>query len=153
MKEKKANSTYFFHNDYFKLMFKYFKKNLLIYLAYKNNKLCGGLIGFKYENFIHVHLSANNHIGLKYGSAYLLREKIICDNFFKGTIIHFGGGLTNDPQDSLLKFKMNFSNQSIDYYIGKIVIENSIYCKLIKDWDIKNPNNKVHNRFFLRYKY
>ena len=87
MKKKQANSTYFFHKDYFKLMFKYLKKNILIYLAYKNNKLCGGLIGFKYEDFIHVHLSANNNLGFS-----ILRHIVLGAEFLihKNASILFG---------------------------------------------------------------
>lgn len=48
--------------------------------------------------------------------------------------INLGGGLTNDLNDPLFKFKSNFSKSTVDFYIGKRIYNQEIYKKIISNW-------------------
>ena len=49
-------------------------------------------------------------------------------------MLHFGGGRSNAIDDSLLKFKRNFSKQKGDFYIGKKIHNSEIYDIVLKQW-------------------
>ena len=44
--------------------------------------------------------------------------------------LHFGGGRTNDQNDSLLKFKKSFSNTLSEFYIGEKIHNEFLYNEL-----------------------
>ena len=70
----------------------------------------------------------------------------------KVDIVHFGGGNSNEENDSLYLYKKKFSKDYYDFYIGKIIVDNNIYNKLINYWDLNNKIEKFNN-YFLRYRY
>ena len=151
MKQKKADDNYFFTKNYFDNLYNKIHSHLILYLIYSDNKLCGGLLALKYKSYINVHLSANNEDGLKINSGYLLRNEIIKDYVESKFLINFGGGLSNSDEDNLLKFKMQFSKNLEDYYMGKVIINTNKYNELLLITENKIINK--YNNYFLRYKY
>lgn len=49
-------------------------------------------------------------------------------------VLNFGGGLTNEPDDFLFKFKRNFSSRTKEFFIGKRIYNCKIYNQLVNDW-------------------
>ncbi|RDV28842.1 GNAT family N-acetyltransferase [Lysinibacillus capsici] len=68
--------------------------------------------------------------------------------------LSFGGGTTNDEQDSLLRFKRKYSNLEKDVYIGKKVHHTEIYQELCRLWEqqTSSKNNNKYKNFFLKYR-
>ena len=109
---------------------------LMVYGKYAHYHLSGRLK--EYSN-----LAANNLILDQ--AIELAREKGV--QFF-----HFGGGNTNDADDPLFKFKTNFSKTYSEFYIGKKVINHSVYEQICSIWEKENPTLKEkYKHFLLKY--
>jgi len=68
--------------------------------------------------------------------------------------LHIGGGASSNPEDSLLKYKMHFSDTTLDFYIGKKVYNKEIYDLIISQWEQKYPEKKeMYKNFLLKYRY
>ena len=55
---------------------------------------------------------------------------IIKSKKLKIKYLHFGGGRTNDENDSLLKFKKSFSNKETEFFIGEKIYNKILYNQL-----------------------
>lgn len=139
----KAEKKYYKNFNFYKKIYKNLKNNFYIFSVEYENKIHTSQLLFFDENTVYCHM---------YGSTDIAKEKSLIlfsyhllinwakDNKFK--FIDFGGGRTSDPEDSLLNFKKNFSNSSLDLYIGEKILNNKIYNKLIQN------NKKIDNRLF-----
>ena len=129
MEEKSSLKSYRYNLNYFNDLFKYFSANigLISVLESKDNNYLSGLLYIKFNNIIHVHLSCSNKLGKKYSAPFGMRNFLF--EKFAGTsnIINFGGGLTNQKNDSLFSFKKGFSDDYKDYFIGKVVINKDLH--------------------------
>jgi len=118
----KANKYYYFNDNYFKNL-----NNLNeTYVANvkNNNELIGSTIFFKYKNFIHYHLSANNNSSNCIND-YLIFN-LVKENENKTIIL--GCGITNN--DTLDRYKNSISNVNYDYIIYRNIINNDIFQKI-----------------------
>ena len=104
--------------------------NITIHLAYFEGNLIG-FVCFMFDSDIsHYHLSATNDIGRKLNANYLLLYKAIYESVQRGnSLIHFGGGLTNNDNDPLYKFKSKFANSVFDYRIGLSIHNEKLFRK------------------------
>jgi len=59
---------------------------------------------------------------------------------------HLGGGNTSSEKDSLFIFKSNFSNNLMDFFIGKKIHNQQIYDKILGLWQ------KMYNESFNKNK-
>jgi len=66
--------------------------------------------------------------------------------------IVWGGGLTDDPGDTLFRFKSNFGDTFTPVFIGCRVIDAAAYEALCREWDRRNPDTAASTRMFLRYR-
>lgn len=150
-----ASEYYYFDDNYFKKCLTYFKDNLLlIEVLYEEKVIASGLY-FKYKNFVHTHLSGTLSEYLKMSPAYIIRYAAVLWAKENGMdYIHHGGGTSNSEEDSLYKFKKQFSKKSeFKFYIGKKIWNNEIYESLCK----ANNNIKLENTsnidYFPLYRY
>ena len=149
-----AKSYLYFNEEYFYNFLNFLPKNHELVLAKYNNQIVGGMILLFNKNFAHYHLSARlfeygtlalNNLFLDY-SINLAKEKK-CKTF------HFGGGTTGNTKDPLLKFKMNFSNETKDFYFGKKIHNKKIYNKIINEWKCSNyMSYKLNKNLLLGYR-
>src|SRR5699024_7529943 len=128
MDRKSAQDYYYFDEAYFNQCLEYFQDNILIVEAiYENQTIAMGFY-FVYGEFIHTHLSGTLSEYLYLSPAYILRFALAewgKDNGYK--IIHHGGGTSNDPEDSLYKFKKQFGkNTDFEFSIGKKIWNHEI---------------------------
>jgi len=140
----------YFNKNYF-LNFKMFlPKNHKLILAKYDNQIVGGMILMYYGDYAHYHLSARkseygrfalNNLFLDY--AIDLSKKLGCKTF------HFGGGTSSKENDSLLKFKSNFSKRKEDFYIGKKIHNQLIYNEIVNQWKHKYPMSYEKNKNLL----
>lgn len=120
---KDTNEMYAFNQEYFFNLINDFGNYTNLILAKVDNDLAGGLIYFKFNNIVHIHLSAVSLKFRKFGISHSLRAHLFQIFQNTNTIINFGGGLTNLCDDSLYKFKSGFANESLDFFIGKVTID------------------------------
>jgi hypothetical protein len=66
--------------------------------------------------------------------------------------ISWGGGLSNDPADSLFRFKSGFGRIQTLAHIGCRVLNERAYRSLVSDWERRNPDRAATCKMFLRYR-
>ncbi len=119
-------------------------------------EVIGGALILLSPRFVHYHLSASREDCFHMAPNNVLRDGVIRD-FVGGTrsAIHFGGGLTGDPKDSLLAFKLNFSRQTLRFHIGTCVLDAGRYEAVCTEWlERTEPERRARfERFVLRYRY
>ena len=97
------------------------------------------------EHYANCHLIGSNDLARKISANNLLHHEVIkwcIHNKIK--FLHFGGGVNNDEQDSVFKFKKSFSNELNNFYVGERVINFEIYDKFVKlSSNKKNLNNNL----------
>lgn len=132
MDRNHANDYYYFDDKYFDDCIKYFKNNLVMVEAIWNDKTIAGGIYFIYGKFIHVHLSGTLSEYLNLNPAYVLKYATVLwgkENGFE--MIHYGGGKTNDYNDSLFQFKKKFGQHTeFPFYVGRRIWNKDIYKAL-----------------------
>lgn len=147
MQKVNANTYYYFKDDYYNYMN---NNNYILLNVKKENKVIASSIFMFYGEYFHYHLSGSLKEYLKYSPNNLLLWEAIKYAKRKGCrVIHFGGGLTDDIEDNLFKFKSSFSKEFADFYIGKRIHNNDIYTELIKLW---TKANKVQPTILLQYR-
>lgn len=150
MDRNSAQNYYYFDEEYFNKNLEYFKDNLLIVEAIYEEKTIAMGFYYIYNEYIHTHLSGTLSEYLKLSPAYVLRYALTQWGKEQGYhLIHHGGGTTNDPEDSLFKFKKQFGNNTeFEFHIGKKVWNEEIYDSLCSE------NNIDKNiEFFPAYRY
>lgn len=132
MDRNNATDYYYFQDEYFEKVLKYFREKVLLVEAIFEEKTIACGLYFIYNKTIHIHLSGTLSEYLYLSPAYILRYAVTLWGKENGyEIIHHGGGRSNSEEDSLYKFKKGFAkNTEFDFYIGKKVWNQEIYDKL-----------------------
>ena len=100
--------------------------------------LCRELIAmgvyFRYNRYLHAHLSGTRTAYLSYSPAAILKYALALYGHENGyQYIHYGGGSTKSPDNGLYKYKKEFGkNTSFDFYIGKKVWNERAYVDMCK---------------------
>lgn len=132
MKRINADNYYYFDDAYFSDCLKYFGKYIVLVEAHFQGQVIGMELHFLYKNIMHTHLSGSveefHHLFpvyvMQYGIAQWGKENGV-------DVIHAGGGLSNDPEDTLYLFKKKFGkNTSFQFYIGRKVWNEKIYVEI-----------------------
>lgn len=145
-----ADNYYYFNRDYFNGLKSVLCENGIILGAYLDEQMIACSAFFYYQNYFHYHLSGSDSRYLKLAPNNLLLYKAIEIAIDKNcTVFHFGGGRTESPEDSLLKFKKSFSKHTGSFYTGKRIHNKEIYSYLITEWERRN-NERA--KLFLQYK-
>ena len=67
--------------------------------------------------------------------------------------VHFGGGTSGDPENSLLHYKMNFSKTLSEFWIGKKVHNETVYNQIVEQWKENYPDSyATHKQMLLGYR-
>lgn len=140
MDRNNATDYYYFDDEYFDNILKYFQKNILTVEAIYENKTIAMGLYFIYDKILHIHLSGTLSEYLYLSPAYILRYGATMwakENGYK--LIHHGGGRSNSDTDSLYLFKKNFAkNTNFDFYIGKKIWNQEAYNQLCNERKIKD---------------
>lgn len=132
MKRNNATDYYFFDDEYFENLLKYYRKNTVLIEAIFEGKVIGVCLYFVYNKIIHVHLSGTVSEYLYLSPEYILQYAITVWGKENGyDFIHRGGGRSNSEDDSLYLFKRNFAKiETRDFYIAKKIWNEDIYKKM-----------------------
>jgi lipid II:glycine glycyltransferase (peptidoglycan interpeptide bridge formation enzyme) len=150
MKRNQADDSYFFTKAYFSELMKsssFYVPKLL--LARFQGQIIAGLILLIGKQFAHYHLggSSTEHLPLRANNLLFDYMIQVCQKT-PVKLLHLGGGTNGN--DGLLRFKSAFSNNNhFDFYIGKHIINHSIYKELIEASQIEENQFS----FFPPYRY
>jgi hypothetical protein len=153
MRRVKSSKYLYFNKEYFSQLIE--KTPNVCFVAYYKDKPIGSIIAFYNKYYIHGHLGGALLEYLPMSPYSLLYSEMIKFGQSKGCrFLHVGGGATSNPDDSLLKYKMNFSDKTLDFYIGKKIYNKKIYDHIVNQWEINNPEKKeTYKNFLLKYRY
>ncbi|MHC1703458.1 MAG: GNAT family N-acetyltransferase [Tenuifilaceae bacterium] len=155
MKMLEAEDYYFFNSNYFFNLFSQLKGFVyLINVKDKRGLVVSSSIFFHYGDFFHYHLSGRTVNADNSVNNYLLDEAIKFAQGLGAKNFHFGGGRSSDPNDSLLKFKSNFSKTRLPFYIGKKIHNQEIYNEVVRQWETRFPEKKEkYMNHLLKYRF
>ncbi len=136
-----ADQYLFFNDEYFENLFKI--KNVVQFCAVFEQQIIASTVCFYSTDYFHYHLgaSASKYLHLRPNNL-LFHEMIKFGQKQNCLYIHFGGGNSKSPEDTLLKFKSNFSNDRGMFFIGMKIHNEKIYKKLCDNWGKKYPDLK-----------
>ena len=152
MDRVKAENYLYFNDVYFESAFN--NLPLIQFVAFKEKIIIASILCLFKNSYLHAYFSASKEEYLKFKPNNLLYNEVITFCYKKGfKKIHFGGGKSNSEDDSLFKFKQNFSKTTADFYIGKKIHNEKIYNEVIRQWEMKNSkHSEIGNNILLRYK-
>lgn len=155
MEEIGAYASYFFGEEYFRAVHRMGSDSYRVYIARCGDEVLGGALVMLSPQYAHYHLSSTPYQYNRFATNTMLRHAVISDLIGSGRrVLHFGGGRTSDPEDSLLKFKSGFSKERSTFWYGTFVGDNEIYKQLCDNWAIANPDLVPQfSGHFLRYRY
>ena len=151
----KMDKFYWFSEDYFKAL-----SNQLGGLCFTANVTLGeevvsSSIWLQYDGTVHYFLAAtgNNSTKISCSDAYFwaVISRLVDSGDCK--LIHFGGGLSNDINDSLFRFKAKYGNRVEDVFIGRRIHLPEIYESLSRQWENRWPSLvPEHGHKLLKYR-
>lgn len=146
-------SYLYFNKKYFENLFH--KLNVIQFVAFLKEEPIASLICFYSDSYFHYHLGSSRSKFLVLRPNNLLFFEMIKFAKKNGqSFVHLGGGNTSSENDSLLRFKSNFSNAFGKFYIGKKIHNNKIYYETIKQWEKLFPEKiEKYNNLFLKYRF
>jgi lipid II:glycine glycyltransferase (peptidoglycan interpeptide bridge formation enzyme) len=144
-----------FNEEYFLDIGRNLSGRYVLYLAYLESKVIGGALVLSSDSVLGYHLSAVKTDYRKLGVANYLRYEVIRDNLGSAMKeINFGGGLSGNPDDSLLRFKKGFSSQVLPFYIGKYTAVETLYQEVAGLWGSMYPElTEKYENYHLKYRY
>ena len=135
MKNAGANNFYFFDKELISVMYKSLGQKIFLVKVEKESIIYSYSLFFISGGIGTYYLSARNLNYTKIASTNYLLGKVV--ELLKGKnafVFNIGGGLTNEQDDDLFKFKRNFSKSTKDYFIGKRIFNSNLYNQLVQDW-------------------
>jgi hypothetical protein len=150
-----AESFYFFSESYFYDTFELLKEYAYLFnIRSKAGQLLCSAIVFKYKEFIHYHLSGRSNDADNSVNNFLLDQVVKFGQKSDSKLFHLGGGRSNAADDTLLKFKMNFSKTTKPFYIGKKIHNQKVYDEVVGQWEAKYPEKKdKYKNHLLKYRF
>ena len=145
MNRKNASDEYYFKDEYFDKMLRLFPNNLITVRIYLDEIVIGMGLYFRYNKFLHTHLSGTLSEYIKYSPAYILKYALVEYGVKNGySLIHYGGGKTKQEDDSLKEFKERFGQKTqFNFYTGKKIWNTNVYQTLCEI----NNTSKSENYF------
>lgn len=155
MERNDAEKFYLFDNEYFEMLKKEFKGNSFLAHALLKDQIVSSSIFFYSMDYAHYHLSGSNYEFLTLNpNCFLIYRTIEHFKKLNMKILHLGGGTNSSTNNSLYRFKMRFSNNRYDFYIGEIIFNKPVYDEICTDWAVINPEKVITHQFrLLKYRF
>lgn len=134
MDRKSAEDFYYFPKIYFEGLIQRLSTWIINANVYHEETCIASGVYFAYYPYIHAHLSASLDEYLHFSPAYILKDIIVKWGKERSfSVVHYGGGTSNAPNDPLLTFKKKFSGETeFDFFVGKKVYMPSVYEALVQ---------------------
>lgn len=134
-----AKDFYYFPQEYFHECVRLFGEHIILVRALYEEKVIAEGFYITYRDIIHAHLSGTLKEYINLSPAYVIKYATAVWGKEHGyKLIHYGGGTSNDPENSLYQFKCKFTKNTLfDFYIGKKIWNKEIYKRLVDMTDKK----------------
>ncbi len=155
MKNVGAEKYFYFSENYFLKFRELLNKQHRLVVAKKDGKSICAMLLFINGDYAHYHLSGRVKEYSNTGVNNLILDEAIKIAKQEGCkMFHLGGGNSNEANDSLLKFKSDFSKQRVMLQIGKKIHNHDVYNQIVNQWSEKFPEKAVmYKNFVLKYRY
>lgn len=155
MKNIGSDEYYYFSEIYFQSFRSLLPNKHVLITAKIGDKIVCGMILMFFGKYAHYHLSGRLKEFSNLGANNFILDEAIKISRHKGcSLFHFGGGNTNLPDDPLLKFKSNFSNERLIFKIGKKIHNKDVYERVVRQWEAMSPEKRAkYKNFVLKYRY
>lgn len=141
MKRAKADNYYHFNDSYFANLQQLSENMFVIYVKRENMIIAAGLF-LTDEVSVHYHLGCGTIEAQKYRANVYYMLNAAFEALKAGKrLMHIGGGLSLNEDDSLFRFKKGFSKQIHDFYIGWRIHQGNKYTKISKKWQADGGMN------------
>tara|TARA_R110000737_G_C14621661_1_gene493373 strand:- start:3106 stop:4152 length:1047 start_codon:yes stop_codon:yes gene_type:complete len=154
MRRVDADESYFFNQDYFRALFNSneFDAELLLSVHNVSKTIIGGAIFIKKGTIVQYHLSGLNEDYFDLQSIKLIIDEMrIKATNEEYSFLNLGGGRGSD-EDSLFRFKSNFSKDFKEFKLWKYIVNEKIYNELTKTKIDKDFKLDEENNFFPAYR-
>ena len=147
MKRVNASEMYFFSNDYFYRFMEELPSSL--FLAYYEDKAISGSLFTRCNGIVQPHLSATRNDYLRWSPLKLVWDCIRKDAIAKNDkCLHLGGGV-GGADDSLFRFKAQFSDLRFSFKTWRYIHNKEAYAQLISG---KYENRIPQSSYFPLYR-
>lgn len=147
MTDLHAEDFYFFPKSYYDEYKQTFKGESMLCVAMLDGKAIAGSMFMFSDDYAHYHLSARDREYSRYAANNLILWYAIQKAKERGCKwFHFGGGTTGNDDDSLLKFKKEFSKTLCEFWIGKRVYNQAVYDQIVEQWKTNHPDSYEQNK-------
>lgn len=147
MTDLHAEDFYFFPKSYYDEYKQTFKGESMLCLAMLDGKAIAGSMFMFSDDYAHYHLSARDREYSRYAANNLILWYAIQKAKERGCKwFHFGGGTTGNDDDSLLRFKKEFSKTLCEFWIGKRVHNQAVYDQIVEQWKTNYPESYEQNK-------
>lgn len=147
MTDLHAEDFYFFPKSYYDEYKQTFQGESMLCLAMLDGKAIAGSMFMFSDDYAHYHLSARDREYSRYAANNLILWYAIQKAKERGCKwFHFGGGTTGNDDDSLLKFKKEFSKTLCEFWIGKRVHNQAVYDQIVEQWKTNHPESYEQNK-------
>jgi hypothetical protein len=154
MRRVQAAEKYFFPLSYFERLYDRLDAHLFV-CRHEGRMISGGLF-IACRDILQCHLGGTLDDALPMAPAKLMIDEArLWGTARKFRILHLGGGVTADPEDSLLHFKMGFSEHTHEFAVWRWVLFPEIHQRLCKKktrWNERHRLRPVNTHYFPEYR-
>lgn len=155
MDKLSAGSFYYFDDKYYAKLKAGIPNSFLGCVANSDGQIISAAI-FMYSGRLgHYHLSGSDRSQLALSPNNFMLWSAACELQKRGVkLFHLGGGTNSDEDNSLFLFKHRFSKETHQFYLGKLIFNQTVYEELCMEWEEKHPDLEEQNKnILLKYKY
>lgn len=155
MSHANASKYFYFNKGYFSNIFKLLSGNsALVNIIDDTGKVvCSAIVLFA-AKYCHYHLSGRSIMTDNSINSFLLDQLVQIAQLRNKKVLHFGGGRSSNPDDSLFKFKAGFSREREKFFVGTKVWNSEAYKAIISQWEHRCPDkSKQFGKLLLRYRF
>lgn len=129
-----ATDFYYFPEEYFRECVRLLGDHIILVRALFEGRVIAKGLYLTYGTTIHAHLSGTLKEYIHLSPAYVVKYATAVWGKEHGyKLIHYGGGTSNNPDDSLFQFKCKFTKGTLfDFYVGRKVWNPEIYERLVE---------------------
>ncbi len=150
MRRNRAADFYRFDDRFFDSLFS--KPFSRLYAVSDDEEIVSMVLVLLGPDIMHIHLSANRSEKMHKNGNYLLFDRVCDEAREAGCRYSFvGGGRSNRPDDTLLRFKRQFSSLSLPFYIAGKIFDQKTYRDLLNIHENIFPDLKS-TPYFLKYR-
>ena len=142
-----AGDFYHFSDEYLSRIRERLASKHILVTATLDGEVVAAMIVLLGTRYAHCHLIGTDRDALPLGVNHLLHHELILWCAGRGyQQLVIGGGRGNDDDDSLLRFKRNFSDATASFFVGESILSDAQYHDVCEEWVRANPARSQSDR-------